>query len=202
MTRLMGCCLALLLAVPAWAADEDPQAMIKTTADKVLSEVTAHKDELERDTSGLYALVQQYIVPHADFYRMAQIAMGRYWRKADEAQRQRIADEFRKMLVRTYASSLLNYSGQQIEYLPLRMQPGDADVVVATRINQVNGGPPVPINYRAYRTSEGAWKIYDVIIDGVSLVANYRSSFASTIRRNGVDGLIQQLAENNAKQEQ
>lgn len=197
MKRLIGFCLGMLLVLPAWA-DEDPLAMIKTTAEQVLTEVTAHKAELEKDSGGLYALVQQYIVPHADFYRMAQIAMGRYWRRADDAQRQRIADEFRKMLVRTYATSLLNYSGQQIEYLPLRAQPDDTEVVVATRINLDTGGRPVPINYRVYKAADG-WKIYDVIIDGVSLVANYRSSFASSIRRGGVEGLIQQLAENNAK---
>jgi len=199
MKRLMGFCLGVLLALPAWAAD-DPQAMIKSTADQVLSEVTAHKAELEKDSSGLYAMVQHYVVPNTDFYRMAQIAMGRYWRQADEAQRQRIADEFRNTLVRTYASSLLNYSGQQIEYLPLRTQSGDTDVVVATRINLDTGGPPVPINYRVYK-ADGSWKLYDVIIDGVSLVANYRSSFASTIHRGGVDGLIRRLAENNAKLE-
>lgn len=197
MKQLIGFCLVMLLALPAWA-DEDPLTMIKTTADQVLSEVTAHKAELEKDSSGLYALVQQYIVPHADFYRMAQIAMGRYWRRADDAQRQRIADEFRRMLVRTYATSLLNYSGQQIEYLPLRAQPDDTEVVVATRINLDTGGRPVPINYRVYKAADG-WKLYDVIIDGVSLVANYRSSFASSIRHGGVEGLIKQLAENNAK---
>lgn len=195
MKRLIGICLGLLLAMPAWAND-DPQAMIKATADMVLSEVTSHQDELEKDLSGLYSLVQEAVVPNADFYRMSQVAMGRFWRRADEDQRQKIAHEFREMLVRTYATALLNYTGQEIEYLPVRSQPGDTDIMVPTRINMGAGGPPVPINYRVYK-ADGGWKVYDIVIDGVSLVANYRSSFASEIRRGGVDGLIQQLAQRN-----
>lgn len=195
MKRLIGICLGLMLALPAWAFD-DPQTMVKATADKVLTEVTAHKAELEQDLSGLYNLVQEAVVPNTDFYRMSQVAMGRFWRKADEEQRQKIAHEFREMLVRTYATALLNYSGQEIEYLPVRAQSGDTDVMVPTRINMGAGGPPVPINYRVYQV-ENSWKLYDVVIDGVSLVANYRSSFASEIRRGGVDGLIQQLAQRN-----
>ena len=195
MKRLMAILMAWALSTSVWAFD-DPKAMIKATADKVLSEVTLHKDELEKDLSGLYVLVQEAVVPNTDFYRMSQVAMGRYWRRADEEQRQKIAHEFREMLVRTYATALLNYSGEQIEYLPVRSQPGDKEVMVPTRINLQGGGPAVPIHYRVYLAEDG-WKLYDVVIDGVSLVANYRSSFASQIRRGGVDGLIQQLAQRN-----
>ena len=152
MKRLIGICLGLALALPAWAND-DPQGMIKATADKVLSEVTTHKSDLEKDLSGLYNLVQDAVVPHADFYRMSQVAMGRFWRNADETQRQKIANEFREMLVRTYATALLSYTGQEIEYLPLRVQPEDTDIMVPTRINMGAGGPPVPINYRVYKTN-------------------------------------------------
>lgn len=195
---LVGWAVALLLAgqsVVGRADAPDPQEMVRGTADKVLSEVTQHKQQLEQDPSSIYTLVESTVVPHFDFRRMSQSALGRYWRDASEEQRTRLAREFQELLVRTYAVALLNYSGQQIEYLPVRLQPGTDDVMIPTRVAAA-GGPPVPINYRLYRVDDG-WKVYDVVIDGVSMVSNYRSTFANEVRRAGIDGLIQQLADRN-----
>ncbi len=195
---LAGPWLALLIALlagPAAGNGAEAQALVRSTADRVLAEVKANKARLDRDTSGIYDLVQRYVVPHFDFARMTQSAMGRHWRSATEQQRIALTREFQEMLVRTYAVALLNYSGQQIEYLPLRSSASDDDVMVQTKVSD-SGAPPIPIDYRLSR-SVGAWKVYDVTIDGVSLVSNYRSMFAEQVQRTGVDGLIKQLSDRN-----
>jgi phospholipid transport system substrate-binding protein len=190
------CTLAIVLSSAARAADgTDPQALVRATADRVLAEVKAKKTVLQRDSSSIYRLVQEYVVPHFDFPRMTQSAMGRHWRAASAEQRAALVREFQEMLVRTYAVALLNYSGQQIEYLPLRASVSDDDVVVQTKVADA-GAPPIPIDYRLSR-SVGHWKVYDVTIDGVSLVSNYRSMFAEQVQRTGVDGLIRQLTDRN-----
>lgn len=192
----VGAALALwALAAAAVAADE-PQQVVRGTADKVLSEVTANKAELDKDPSGIYALVEHTVVPHFDFTAMTQSALGRYWRRATPDQQAKVTNEFKELLVRTYAVALLGYSGQTIEYLPVRTSTVDTDVMIPTRIATGTGGPPVPINYRMHLV-DGKWLVYDVVIDGISLVTNYRSTFASTVRSRGIDGLIQQLAERN-----
>ena len=194
--------LALLVAAGlSGAADKEPEpvALIRSTADYVLEQIRERKAELEKDSSGIYELVQERILPHFDFRVMSRGALGRYWRRATEAQKQRIAEEFQELLVRTYATTLLNYSDQEVEYLPFRGKPDDKRVTVSTRVHD-KGGPPIPINYRLYRTSDGRWKIYDVVVDGVSLVSNYRSSFAAEIKKGGIEGLITSLGEHNRKQ--
>ena len=196
--QLTGALLALLILLPAFARaaeGADAQALVRATADKVLAEVRANKARLDRDSSGIYDLVQRFVVPHFDFARMTQSAMGRHWRSASEDQRAALVREFQEMLVRTYAVALLNYSGQQIEYLPVRASPSDEDVLVQTKVSD-SGAPPIPIDYRLSRTV-GTWKVYDVTIDGVSLVSNYRSMFAEQVQRTGVDGLIRQLGDRN-----
>ncbi len=190
-----GILLLLAAMAQAQAAGVDPQDLVRGTAEQVLAEVTQHQVDLNKDPSGIYTLVESMVVPHFDFMRMSQSALGRHWRDASEEQRVSLSREFQELLVRTYAVALLNYSGQKIEYLPLRMQAEADDVTVATRIAPA-GGTPVPINYRLRRDGEG-WKVYDVVIDGVSMVSNYRSSFATEVRRAGIDGLIRQLADRN-----
>lgn len=173
-----------------------PQDVLRKTADQVLSEVTAKKPELDKNPAGIYKLVEQTVVPRFDFTSMTQSAVGRYWRRATEEQRTELTNQFKELLVRTYAVALLGYSGQQIEYLPVRLNAGDTDVLIPTRIPTGTGGPPVPINYRMHQV-DGQWLVYDVVIDGISLVTNYRSTFASTVRSRGIDGLIKQLSDRN-----
>lgn len=182
-------------ASSAMASIEDPQQLVRETGDKVLAEVSARKSELEANPQLVYPLVESTVLPHFDFRRMSQSALGRYWRDATEAQKEGLTKEFRELLVRTYATALLGYSGQTIEYLPVKYEPDATTVMIPTRIASP-GAPPVPINYRLARNS-AKWQVYDVVIDGVSLITNYRSQFAGLVRRNGIDGLINTLAEKN-----
>lgn len=185
-----------LLTGAARASAVEPQTLVRDTADKVLAEVSKHRSELEKDTGRIYSLVQETVLPHFDFVRMSQSAMGRHWRKATADQRARLTDEFRELLVRTYAVALFEYSGETITYLPVRIPEEAREVMIPTRVNA--GGPPLPIDYRLHRQGE-TWKVYDVVIDGVSMVTNYRSTFSDQVRRSGIDGLIEQLAKRNEK---
>ncbi len=205
--------LLSIVAMPVLALAEqpDPQSVVKATADRVLAQVTERKTELDADPSLLYGLVKDTVLPHFDFTAMTRSAMGRYWRKASPDQQQRLVSEFREMLVRTYATALLAYTGQEIEYLPVRRAGGAQRVTVQTRVRN-EGGPPIPINYRLrWDDQRGEWLVYDVVVDGVSLVTNYRSSFARLIREGatqeknaaqrmhaGIEYLIQALAGKNA----
>lgn len=194
-----GVATATQEAAGAAAAEvQDPLEVVRLTADRVLAEVTANKAALDADPSGIYRLVEHMVVPRFDFTTMSQTAMGRYWRRATDDQRARIINEFKELLVRTYAVALLGYSGQKIDYLPVRMRDGESEVMIPTRIDPGTGGPPIPIDYRMHRL-DGVWMVYDVVIDGISLVSNYRSTFASAVRQRGVDGLIQQLADRNSE---
>jgi phospholipid transport system substrate-binding protein len=147
----------------------------------------------------VYQLVEAKILPNFDFNRMTQLALGKHWPRASAKQKQALVTEFRNLLVRTYSSSLTAYSNQTVEFKPLTMKPDATDVTVHSEIRQP-GGQPIPIDYSMYKTDFG-WKVYDVAIDGVSLVTNYRASFSSTIRQSGIDGLIKSLAAQSARGE-
>ena len=190
--------IVLLVSVPLQAGEQSAQELVRSTAEYVLSQVRARKAELEKDSSGIYALVQEKVIPHFDFRLMTRAALGRYWRQATEEQKEKLTNEFRELLVRTYATMLLGYSDEKIEYLPFRGKPGDKRVMVRTRVHTSDGAPPVPIDYRLYR-KDGEWKVYDVVVDGVSLVSNYRGTFAAEVRKGGIDGLIASLEEHNRK---
>ena len=193
----LGGLLALMMALAsvAVAAVQDPQQMVRETGDRLLEELTKRKPELEADPRRIYPLVEDYVLPYFDFREMSQSALGRFWRDASAEQREGVTREFRELLVRTYASALLGYSGQQIEYLPMQLPEGATKVMVPTRIASA-GAPPIPINYRL-KFEDDKWLVYDVVIDGVSLIANYRGQFTAVVRRNGIDGLIATLADKN-----
>jgi phospholipid transport system substrate-binding protein len=186
----------LLLSSFAVAAIEHPQDMVRATGDKVMAELTARKAELEANPDRIYPLVESTVLPHFDFRQMSQSALGRFWRDATEEQKERLTVEFRELLVRTYATALLGYTDQAIEYLPVQYRPGDTQVLIPTRVSSA-GAPPVPVNYRLKLDDSSRWLVYDVVIDGVSLVTNYRSQFAAVVRRDGIDGLIGTLATKN-----
>jgi phospholipid transport system substrate-binding protein len=171
-------------------------ALVRDTSERMLEVLEARRPDLETTPGLIYNLVNEIVVPNFDFERITQYALGRYWRKVDAAQKASMVAEFRQLLVRIYAKALLNYSGQEIRYLPLRPGSRAGEVTVHTEVREA-GGPPIPIDYRLYLKG-GAWKVYDITIDGISLVSNYRSSFAAEIRRKGVDGLIETLRARNA----
>ncbi len=186
--------LVVLLAPTAFpaAAPGDPLSLVRDTAERMLQEMRARKAELQANPDQIYRLVEQIVLPRFDFERMSRLAVGRHWRRASDDQRRAFVEAFRQLLVRTYATALLNYSDEQIVYKPFRAEPGARNVVVNTLVSEP-GGTPVPIDYRLHRGEDGQWRVYDVIVDGVSLVSNYRASFNNEIRRHGMDGLIRRL---------
>lgn len=183
----------------AVATEIAPDALVKEAAQDVLAIVKKDKDIQAGNKKKIYDLVDAKVLPHFDFRRMAMLAVGKDWRQATPAQQDALVHEFRTMLVRTYSTSLSAYKNQTIEYKPLRMASGETDVTVKTVVNQP-GGQPIPIDYRLQKGDKG-WKVYDVIVDNISLVTNYRGSFSSEIRKTGIDGLIKTLAEKNHKGE-
>ena len=201
MTRLFV--LLPLLLFTGWggpsAADDVASALVRSTSERMLATLERRRAEVDRNPTLIYELVDDIVVPHFDFGKITQAAVGRHWRDATPAQRTALTNNFREVLVRTYASALLNYSGQEIRYLPVRPGRRGKTVVVSTEVREP-GGPTLPVDYRLYLKS-GTWKVYDVVIDHVSLVSNYRSSFSSHIRKSGIDGLIRRLKEMNRKGE-
>lgn len=174
-------------------AAEGPRELVQETASKVLDRLAAQQQEMKQHPDRLYALVDDLVLPHFDFVRMSKWVLGRrYWTQASNEQKRRFVTAFRDLLVRTYATALLEYTGQKLKVMPLRDDPAQGDVVVRTEVAQ-GSGRPVSINYSLYRKDSGEWKVYDVAVEGVSLLSNYRSSFASQIRREGMDALIQQM---------
>lgn len=195
MLRTFFSLLALVLGFntgPALAADMPPDVLARTTTQEVLAILKQDKDIQSGNQSRVYQLVEAKILPNFDFNRMTQLAVGKHWPRATAKQKQELVTEFRNLLVRTYSSSLTAFTNQTVEFKPLAMKPDETDVTVRSEIRQP-GGQPIPIDYSMYKTAFG-WKVYDVAIDGVSLVTNYRASFSSTIRQNGIDGLIKTLA--------
>ncbi len=193
--------LCLLLAGAAQArdqADSGPLELVRHTADTILKQVIERKQELRQHPGRIYELVERDALPHFDFERMSRLAVGRFWRRATPRQRAAFIDAFKQLLINTYATALLEYSNQPIQYLPVRRSQRPDEAMVMTRVD--NNGQKVPINYRLHRGKDGKWRVYDVIVDGVSLVSNYRGSFASQIRRYGMDGLIERLRRHNRKQ--
>lgn len=188
----------LLVVVPLGAAaqaTEAPDAMVKRIADEVTAIVKTDKDLQNGNSAKVVQLAEQKVLPHFDFTRMTRLAVGRNWSQATPEQRDALTKEFRTLLVRTYSNSLSQYRNQKIEVKPLQASPGDEDVVVRSAVIQ-EGGPPIPIDYRMEKKPDG-WKVYDVVIDGASLVTTYRGSFNDQIQRSGIDGLLKTLQERN-----
>ena len=197
-----GLILSMIFAASAAAesapdAGATPEQIVRQTTDEIIALLKTNKDAYAKDTSKLYAMVDEKALPLFDFERMSQWILGRYWKTASEDQRQRFTKEFRNLLVRTYATALLNYTNQKVAILPSPGK-GGGEVTVKTEIQQSGGAPSVPIHYAFYDKKPG-WKVYDVSIDGVSLVSNYRGTYASKIKQQGLDGLIASIAEQNSK---
>jgi phospholipid transport system substrate-binding protein len=183
---------------PVMAGDSAPEQLIKKTADEVLKIIKARAQEFKQDPAKLYAMVDEKVLLHFDFDRMTDLALGRYKVKVSKQQKPLLVNEFRQLLVRTYGKALLEYNDQVIKYLPMRGSLEKGDVSIRTEIEQ-KGGFPIPLNYEVYK-KQGSWKVYDISVDGISLVSNYRSTFSRKIKEAGVDGLIKSLQDRN-KQE-
>ena len=188
-----------LVVSGAFAQDDSPDALIRQVTEEVLSIVRQDKDIQNGNTRKAIELVEAKVLPHFNFQRMTALAMGRDWNKANPEQKTRLSEEFKTLLVRTYSNALTGYRDQKIRYKPTRMQGDATDVVVKTEIHQ-SGGKPIQLDYSLEKQAEG-WKVYDVVVAGVSLVTNYRDTFNQEVRANGVDGLIQMLVDKNRQLE-
>jgi phospholipid transport system substrate-binding protein len=175
----------------------DPETLVRQTSERMLTVLKQQHDVIKAEPARLYGLVDDIVLPHFDFERMARWVLGKNWRQATPEQQQRFVVEFRNLLVRTYGTALLEYNDEEVRFLPLRMSAGADEVTVRTEV-QKPGGLPIPINYSMYLRADG-WKVYDVVIDGISLVSNYRTEFSAQIRSGGIDALIARIAERNTQ---
>jgi len=194
----MKALLSLLagLALPFLAqGQEAPDALVKTVTLEVVALIAKDKEIQAGNRAKLISLIDAKVLPHFNFQAMTQLAMGQSWNKAKPEQKKRLVAEFKTLLVRTYASALAAYSDEKFDFRPLRARPNDTDVTVQVRVLQT-GAQPVPIDYSMEKTPAG-WKVYDVMVGGVSLVANYRTEFNNVVRDSGVDGLIKSLDSKN-----
>ena len=188
--------LAWAAAMPAWAQTA-PDELIRQLSTEVIDAVKADKAIQAGDVARINELVDAKVMPHVDFRRMTALSVGRHWRSATPEQQQRLQQEFKLLLVRSYAGALTQVKDQTVHIKPMRAQPADTEVVVRTEIKSPKGkGEPVQLDYRLEH-SGGAWKIFDVNVLGVWLVDQYRTAFSQDIAAGGIDGLIAKLAERN-----
>lgn len=173
-----------------------PDALIRNTVDEVIGIIKQDKDIQAGDQKKINALVDAKVLPHFDFARMTQLAVGKYWRTATPEQKQSLITEFRDLLVRTYTKVFTVYRDQTVEMKPFRMQADDTEVTVKTVINKP-GSQLIPVDYEMEKAADG-WKVFDISIEGVSMVMSYRGTFSSQIQESGIDGLIKTLSEKNA----
>ncbi len=189
----------LLLTYPfsLMSAEQSATQLVEDTAEKMLSTLENRRAEIERRPQLINELVDNLLAPHFDFEQMTRLAVGRDWRNASPEQQQALTDSFRNLLVRTYAKSIMKYSGQDIVYESARPGTRTGTVVVPTEV-RAPGSAPIPIEF--FMLERGSsWKVYDVVIDGVSMISNYRSQFRTTIATSGIDGLIEQLRAKTAR---
>lgn len=198
MSKIFGCVaplLALVLALPAQAQGTAPDVLVKTTVDEVLAVIKTTPDQ-----RALVDLAEKKVLRHFDFREMTRLAMGRSWPQANSQQQQALEKGFRTLLVRTYTTALSQVTGNYtVEVKSPLLKPGDTETVVKTLVKEW-GKKPVAMDYRMVSKPDG-WKVYDVVVENLSLVTNYRSSFQSEISRSGIDGLIKVIEDKNKKAE-
>ena len=182
-------------AINAPAQEVAPDVLVKDVTLEVVDIVRKDRDIQAGDRKKIIDLVETKVLPHFDFNGMTGLALGPHWPKANAEQKKQLTYEFRTLLVRTYASAISAYRDQKFDFRPLRLKPTDTDVTVQVRVMQ-SGAQPISIDYGMEKTA-GGWKVYDVIVGGVSLVANYRTEFGNQVRDAGIDGLIKSIAAKN-----
>ena len=176
----------------------EPEALIRNTVDEVLAIVKQDKDIQAGNKKKVNELVDAKVLPHFNFTHMTRLAVGKNWRNATQEQKKVLEMEFRNLLVRTYTTAFTTYKDQEVEVKPLKIANDASEVTVKTFILN-KGKQPLPVNYDMEKTANG-WKVYDLSIEGVSLVTNYRGTFAEQIQKSGIDGLIKTLVEKNQAQ--
>ncbi|TXI78320.1 MAG: ABC transporter substrate-binding protein [Dechloromonas sp.] len=194
MKKLLALFLAMFVTAAVFA-EEAPDVLVQRVTEEVLEIVRKDKDIQNGHTQKVMELVDKKVLPNFNFTRMTALALGKEWRKASPQQQQQLTAEFRTLLVRTYSNALTSYKNQKIIYKPFKMAPADVDVLVRTEVQQP-GSKPVQLDYSLEKV-DGSWKVYDVVVAGISLVTNYRDQFNQEVRNGGIDGLIAAIAAKN-----
>ena len=194
MKRLFSLFGALFFACAA-LAQEAPDALVQRVTDEVLEIVRKDKDIQSGNSQKVIELVDAKVLPHFNFTHMTALALGKEWRKATPQQQQQLTAEFKTLLVRTYSNALSSYKNQKIVYKPFKLNAGETDALVRTEIVQP-GNKPVQLDYSLEKMDTG-WRVYDVVVAGISLVTNYRDQFGQEVRNGGIDGLISSIAAKN-----
>ncbi|MFT4585864.1 MAG: phospholipid transport system substrate-binding protein [Gammaproteobacteria bacterium] len=201
-SRLMAtgrqlCCVMLYFIVAnSWAIDQTPDAFVRQTTEAVLQRIRAEPPIADGNSRALAEIVEMLLLGHFDFAKMTQLAVGKNWRNIESTKRPELVREFQTLLVRTYSVALASYRDQEISYQLSTLSPDGLSAVVKTTITQASE-KPIAMDYRMSGTAEG-WKVYDIVVEGVSLVINYRSVFNSTVEASGIDGLLKLLRDKNA----
>ena len=194
MKKLLALFLAMFVTAAVFA-EEAPDVLVQRVTEEVLDIVRKDKDIQNGHTQKVMELVDKKVLPNFNFTRMTALALGKEWRKASPQQQQQLTGEFRTLLVRTYSNALTSYKNQKIIYKPFKMAPADVDVLVRTEVQQP-GSKPVQLDYSLEKV-DGSWKVYDVVVAGISLVTNYREQFGQEVRNGGIDGLIASITAKN-----
>jgi len=194
-TPLLLAC-SLFFAPMSWAGGKyaSPEELAKATTQKLLAELNGKQQALQNDPSQIFDLVEKIVLPHFDFDKMAKLVLGRHWQNVSDAQRKSFTEQFKNLLVRTYSISLMYYSGQKIIIQPVNQQPDDRRVSVIVEVENPKNGQMIPLESELYLRDDG-WKVFNVKIDGVSMVTNYRSSFDTEIQQKGIEALIADLTQ-------
>ena len=187
--------LSLLASQSVNASETGPQELVEQTTTEVLDTLAKRRAELEKDKDLVYKLTNEIVVPHLDLVAISKWVLAKNWRTASKEQKLRFIRAFKDMMIRTYAVAILDYDKQKLKYVPLRDDPANGDVTVRAEYIE-SGKAPVTINYRLHKRQNG-WKVYDVTIDGVSIVATYRTSFGTEIRQTSLDALIERIEKKN-----
>lgn len=195
--RFIVAAMAALLLAPAFAsAQETPDVLVKNVTNEVLELIRNDKDIQSGDARKAGQLIESKILPHFDFNRMTALAVGRDWKGANAEQKTSLINEFRTLLIRTYANALTSYKNQSIEFKPYKGKAEETETIVRTEVKQP-GAKSIPIDYSLRKDDAGAWKVFDVVVGGVSLVTNYRDQFRQQVATGGIEGLIKSLQEKN-----
>jgi phospholipid transport system substrate-binding protein len=197
MTRIL--CLftsAFFLAFPVLGQDLGPEELVKKVTADVLEAIKSDKQLAAGDKQKAMKLAEEKVLPHVDFEEATRLAVGRAWTNATPEQKKKLVSEFRNMLVRTYSNAISAYEGQTMKVMPVRMKSGDTEVTVHNQFVRPGNPKPVLIDYSMRKTEKG-WKIYDIVVEGVSLVLTYRSEFDAIAKQDGIDGLIKRLSQKN-----
>ena len=194
MRKLLCILAAAFLVLPVAAIAQvatPPDVLVKNVTLEVIDLIARDREIKAGSRAKLIQVIEAKVLPHFNFASMTALAMGQGWNRATPEQKKRLIEEFKTLLVRTYASALSAYSEQKFDFRPLRAKPTDTDVTVQVRVLQA-GTQPVPIDYSMEKTAAN-WKVYDVMVGGVSLVVNYRTEFNNAVRNSGIEGLIKEL---------